>query len=471
MANKVIYRRPTVSSYLTGMSDNARGAPPAIYEGLVVDVILDHTHPEYSRRDGFNVGAIKVRLFDVNESLEDSQLPYADPLDVTLLQYPLIGELVMIHKIRGNYFYSSTVAIARRLQENAMIGLNKAMNNPTANTLTNAVLNRTEIFNSGNKFGEYFKPDSRVRQLKHFEGDVIIQGRMGNSIRFGSSQMDPSSKGLAPNVIIRAGQGKDIETEAVSIDTVFGLILEDINKDVSSIWLTADQTVPFEPATINAGSFVRSISNPPQAFDKAQVIINSDRVVLNSKSSHIMMFSNEGIHLNSFKETTIDTDNNIILTANLDINFGASGNITSTTDKDYVINSGNDITLMAVGKASIVSEQIFIGTIDKDDEPLVGGASLAEWLDELLAALLPASGIVAITSTGPAKIHPLIKQKLEEVREKLNDKKDAIFNSKNNFVSLENEKSEIVLNEFEEGEPTESINNEWNLSESYYKVK
>lgn len=272
---------------------------------------------------------------------------------------------------------------------------------------------------------------------------------------------------MAPNVIIRAGQGKDVEKEAVSIDTVFGLVLEDINKDASSIWLTADQAVPFEPATINAGSFVRSITNPPQVFDKAQVIINSDRVVLNSKASHIMMFSNEGIHLNSFKETTIDTDNNIALTANLDINLNANGNITNTADKNYFINSGEDITLMALKKTSIIANQIFIGSADQTTEPMVGGKTLSAWLSDLITTLRNA---IINTQTGPGKFNPQVLNQLKQLQDKLGNNTNSVFNSKNNFVSLVNQKPQVVLNEFESGTQSEVIENKWNLSDSYYKV-
>jgi hypothetical protein len=535
------------------MSDNARGVLPATYEGLVVDVILDHTHPQYSRVDGYNVGAIKVRIFDVNESLEDSQLPYADPIDTTILQYPLIGELVVIHKIRGNFFYGSKVAIARRIQENGMIGLNNAMNNPAGNTLSAAATNQVEISNNGHKFGEYFRPDSRVRQLKHFEGDTIFQGRMGNTIRFGSSQMDPSSEGLAPNIIIRAGQGKNIETESVSIDTVFGLVTEDINKDASSIWITSNQIVPFEPATIDAFSFFRSINEAPQTFDKAQIIINSDRVVLNSKANDIMLFSNKEIYLNSKSYVSIDTDRNILLTANISIINRAVGKIENTAGLNYTVNSAGTANINAHTAISLLSNKIYIGSAPRpldivtfgtsladvvtnldslslndipdligigldgynltakeantEAEPIVCGVRLAEWLDEILQVLIT-SPILGIASSGPVKLHPSVVLKLKTAQNKLYEGnarpsrfnlsktegrinsafKDAIFNSRDNYVAYENSRPALSLIQPNVGlqladyvipvstdiekdtSQSGDKNNEWNLSDFYYKV-
>lgn len=541
MSDRVIYRRPSANTYLTGTSDNARGVLPAIYEGLVVDVILDHTHPEYSKVDGSNVGAIKVRIFDVNNTVDDSQLPYADPLDNSILQYPLIGELVMIHKIRGNYFYSSKVAIARRLQENGMLGLNKVLNNPSANQLSTAATTQVEISNEGHQFGEYFKPDSRVRSLKHFEGDTVLQGRMGNSIRFGSSRMDPSSDSLAPNVIIRAGQGKNIENEASSITTVFGLVLEDVNKDASSIWMTSDQVVPFEPATLKGTkSFIRSMNFPPQKYDKSQIIINSDRVVLNSKVKDIMLFSKSEIYLNGRGQVSIDTDKSITLTANLSINNKALVKIDNVAGLTYTINALGTVNVNADAAISMLSKKIYIGsaprpvdtialgaslidilsspsnlditditsaaleaynttavTANTESEPMVCGVRLGEWLDELLDALAPTSGIIGLSSTGPVTIHPSVLQALLAVKTKLTSTprfnlakssklnsafRNATFNSRDNFVAFENERpaltvaraqSIVQLGDFvntnanvdESQEP-----NDWNTSNSTYRI-
>jgi len=494
-SDTIIYRRPTADLLATtGNVDAARSDQSVIYEALVVDVILDHTHPEYSHRDGYNVGTIKVRIFNVNQTLDDSLLPWADPVDLTFHEMPLIGELVTLYKIRGNFFYSKKIPLARRQQENGMLNLNAALNNRGSNTLANAVANQSELSPDTHKFGEYFKPDNRIRQLKHFEGDILFQGRMGQSIRFGSSQMDPSSEGMAPNIVLRTGQGKDLEKTDISIDTVFGVLLEDVNKDASSIWMTADQVVPFEPTTLRAGSFVRSVANPPQKFDKAQVIINSDRVVLNSKKTHIMMFANEGIHLNSFKDTTIDTDNNIILTANIDIRQNASRNIENIADHDFTVHAGNEILTLAIGKTSMLSDKIYVGSVDNDKEPMVGGTSLSKFLARFILALTatkmgtpPASFLSTvntmthvITPTGPGRLAPAVVSALSALYKDLvptnsGQKKPAafagaIFNSEDNFVMLANEIPKMEKNEFEPGEQIKTENNKWILTEPYYRV-
>lgn len=473
--DRITYRSYTTGFLATtGNTESARTINEPIYEGLVVDVILDHTHPEYSP-DGYNVGTIKIRIFNVSHTLDDEKLHWADPIDSTIQEIPLIGELVVIHKVRGNFFYTKKVPVARRLQENGMLKLNENLNKRLSNSVSNAAQSNQEITIQSHKFGEYFKPDSRVRQLKHFEGDVIIQGRMGNSIRFGSSAIDPGSEGMAPNIIIRAGQAKNVENDAVTRrKKVFGLILEDVNNDASSIWVTSDQTVPFRPSTIDAGSFVRSISSPPQRFDKAQIILNSERLLLNAKDTHIMLFANQGIHLNSFKDTTIDTDSSFLVTANVDIINRVSRTITNIADSNYIINAGKDIFSLSLDKTSFLANKIYLGSQQNEEQPLVCGTLLAEFLREFIDAHLqpdtPESINFHVSGPVPSKLNPKVKAALLQLKGKLKGMSDAVFNSKDNFVMLDNEPVQMELNAFESGKAAEIEKNTWILTEPYYKV-
>lgn len=500
---KYVYRgKPDGFLATTGNTESTRPLTTPFYEALVVDVVLDQFHPNYSP-DGYNVGTIKVRLLSVDNSRDDDLLDWADPLETTIQEMPLIGELVLVQKVLGNFFYLRKVNLTRILQEHGMLNLNNQLNNRPTQLKSQITSQTQEIDVNTHKFGQYFKPDSRIRQLKHFEGDVIFQGRMGHSIRFGSSQIDPSSKGMAPNLILRTGQAKDIETSNSSVDGIYGLILEDINKDASSIWMTSDQVVPFEPTTISAGSFSRSVKNPPQKYDGAQIILNSDRLLLNAKTTHIMLFANQEIHLNSFKDTSIDTDSSISLTANIDIIQMASRNIDNIADVDFTVTSGRDITLISKTKSSVLSQKIFLGSIKNDEEPMVGGASLSKWLARLILVFMgnppqilpwttqkgtsvppPAPSIAAtqhvITPVGPGVLSPNIVKGLTQLYNELLKNNSgqqssanfagAPFNSQDNFLTLANEDVKVELNEFKQGSQTISENNKWLLTDPYYKV-
>lgn len=478
--------------------DSGRAISEPFYEALVEDVIVDQFHPEYSDIDGFNVGDVKIRIFSVDNSKDSELLDWASPIDLTIQQYPLKGELVIVYKILGKFYYTIKVNLTRRLQESAMLNLSNDLNNRYSNLTSglNRVGNR-EIKKSPHQFGDYFKADSRVRQLKHFEGDLILQGRMGHSIRFGSAFLDPSADSLAPNLILRTGQGRDLEKIDSNIDGLYGLIVEDINKDASSIWMTSDQIVPLEPATINAGSFTRSINNFPQKFGNAQIILNSDRLIFNSKQNQIFLFSNSGIHLNSFDDTTIDTDNEIILTANLDIILKSSANIENTTDLDFKINAGSDLISIVKEKTSFISDKIHIGSVENTSEPISGGTSLSIFLARLIMTLmniptnirsqtqansrisLPrtitpgiATNTHVITPVGPGLLSPQIVQGLTRLYNELSTGtfKNAPFNSEDNFVMLQNELPELELNQFETGKSSQSTKPEWSYTETYYNI-
>lgn len=489
--------KPSDLLTLGSQLDSGRAISEPFYEALVEDVIVDQFHPEYSE-DGYNVGDAKIRIFSVDNSRDSDGLDWATPQDLSIQQYPLRGEVVIVRRIFGKFYYSNKVNLTRSLQESAMLNLSNDLNN-RYNNLNKGILKNVnnEMSVQDHQFGDYFKPDSRVRQLKHFEGDLIVQGRMGHSIRFGSAIMDTSTDSLAPNLILRTGQGKNLENDESSTSTFYGLIIEDINKDASSIWMTSDQVINLQPATLRAGSYIRSINSYPSVFDNAQIAINSDRLILNSKKNQIFLFSNDGIHLNSFNDTTIDTDNEIILTANLDIVLKSGNNIEHTADLDFKINAGSDYISIVKEKTSFISDKMHLGSADNTDEPLVGGTSLSIFLARFIMTLMgiPANiqaqtqansrigipstispGIATtshvITPVGPGLLSPEIVSGLTKLYNELaaDTFRKAPFNSEDNYVMLQNEIPEIVLNEFKEGSTTETETQEWVYSENYYNV-
>ena len=510
--DRYVYRRkPEGLLSTTDTAASARPITSEFYEAIVVDVILDHHHPQYAKKDGYNVGAIKIRIFSVHNGRSDDLLDWADPIESSILEMPLIGELVILHKILGIFYYTRKVFLAHRIQENGMLQLNNALNSRTEKLKSKIATTKQELTSDKYKFGEYFKPDSRVRPLKHFEGDLLIQGRMGQSIRFGSSQMELSSPGMAPNIILRTGQGKDIEKTDATKDSVFGLILEDINKDASSIWMTADQNVPLEPITINAGSFNRSIQAPPQKYGGAQILMNSDSIVLDAKKTHILLYSNEEIYLNSFKNTAIDTDSSIILTANLDIELKTGRRVDIQADSDVTIISGNDVSMVGGGTMSLLAKKIYLGSSANDVEPMVGGTSLSMWLARLIQALMgvgitppqlpyqltgspipttvvpplvpgPAAIVHGLMGSMPVQLSQVVIAGLTALYAELippnagSIKKlpysGAPFNSSDVFVNMGNENSTLLIekNEFKKGEQIKTENNKWKLSDDYYKV-
>jgi hypothetical protein len=275
--------------------------------------------------------------------------------------------------------------------------------------------------------------------------------------------------------------------------------------------MTADQNVPFEPITINAGSFNRSMQGPPQKYGGAQIILNSDSITLNSKNTHISLYSNEEIYLNSFKNTAIDTDNSIILTANLDIELKSSRRIDILADSDVTIISGNDISMVAAGTMSLLSKKLYLGSSTNDAEPLVGGTSLSIWLARLIQALMglgitppqlpyqstgspipttvvpplvpgPTAVVHGIVMGMPVQLSPVVIAGLTALYAELlspnagSIKKlpysGAPFNSSDVFMNMGNEDTAAFIekNEFKSGEQIKTENSQWKFTDDYYKV-
>jgi len=174
--------------------------------------------------------------------------------------------------------------------------------------LFNISANSTETFSLGN----YFKSNSKIHSLLQREGDITFEGRFGNSIRFGADE-----NADLPNIKIRAGQN----SESYKLDSSLTPIEEDINEDKSSIWLTTNEVIDFKRACTKTDGFEGS---EPNTFDSNQIIVNSDRVILNSKANEILLYSNTNIGLSANKNIIINSKKTVVNSK--EINLGLNAN-------------------------------------------------------------------------------------------------------------------------------------------------
>ena len=171
--------------------------------------------------------------------------------------------------------------------------------------------------------GDDFQEKLEVRNLQPYAGDLIYQGRWGQSFRFGSTLQgaqipNPWSKSGEdgdPITIIKNGQHEDDNEPWVPQ-------IEDVNTDLSSIYLTSTQEIPIEVASKNYKSYDSSPEAPPK-FTGEQVIINSGRLLFNSKNDNILLSSSDTINLNSVNSFNVDTPKTII--ASKEIYLGDKG--------------------------------------------------------------------------------------------------------------------------------------------------
>lgn len=413
-------------------------------DGLVEDVIVNEDHPQYSAANGTNIGMVRVRLIPEDRGVQSEQLNWAMPLETSIRQYPLKNELVMVFYSLGRLFYTKRINVNNKITENSWPGLAQSFS-PTINEVnrvenlklaseggpTYTPWNREQAFTLGNEFAE--NPSAKMARAN--EGDTIIQGRFGHIIRMGSSLFsNPITTRPEPNLLITVGQEYD-RVVSTQKESPFALVSEDINLDKNCIWIVTDEEVKLEPATINSISHLRSAeSSDANKYTGAQIFINSDRVILNSKLNEISLFSKKEINLSAVESITVDSAKAVMITAVNDVTITTQEDILFT-GKTVSIIAPDDISISTNKNFVISAKEIFIGSDGDRTQPIVLGVELAKWLREMLTILIDDPAPV-LTSTGPAKFNPALLIQLQMLNQKLGfPEKRAVFNSTSIFTS------------------------------------
>lgn len=429
-------------------------------DAIVEDVILNETHPDYSP-DGSNVGLIQVRFIPDDRGVSKENLNWASPLESSIREYPLKNELVIVFYSVGRLFYTRRLNVTNKITNNSWPALSSGLNTTVSTT------NRSEAAVIASRGGDTYSPQSNqqisqlgsefkdnplAQMVRPNEGDLIIYGRFGNLIRFGSSLISnpqTAPQEPQPNILMTVGQTKVLETSTGQNAGVFSLIYEDINENKSAFWMVADQEVEFEAATQRSATrqkaHLRSseITKTTPHYVGAQIFVNSDRVILNSKVNEISLFSKSEINLSAIKSVTVDTEKSVFLTANEDITVDASGDV-FISGVNIALSAKNNLSYKTSGNYSILGKKIFIGTSNNPSEPMVLGASLSVFLQRLIdifATQLPTATAVISTAPGvaPVQFTTLIAAlKLLKETQLGTTPQSAVFNSADNFTTKNN---------------------------------
>jgi hypothetical protein len=135
-----------------------------------------------------------------------------------------------------------------------------------------------------------------------FTGDIIHQGRFGNSIRFSSTKTNKTNAWSQTNLPVEYGNpiliiNNGIHDNPNNIESFIPSI-ENPNDDKSSIYLTTTQQLPINTPNVE----YNASSNPPilpNQFTKPQILINSDRIVLSAKKDSVLIQGSNNINLSS----------------------------------------------------------------------------------------------------------------------------------------------------------------------------
>lgn len=257
-----------------------------VAEVLEYDYTYQYNEPGTSVSNTDKLFALKVRSCS---KYFDNKVYLARPADMNIKRIPLVGEFVLICKTfneqstsnrwRKGWYYITTIDLQSAVNENRLPGISDG-------------LTQEQIDSS--KPGKTFSGKS-ISPLQPYEGDSLIEGRWGNSIRFGSSISTyptdyyyksatwSSNQPGDPIIILSNGRNNKTKKE---------FVVEDLEQDASSLYLTSTQQ-------LNTLALSKELTIHNDLFIGSQFVGIADRVILRAKTDIAVIDSQEGIVLNT----------------------------------------------------------------------------------------------------------------------------------------------------------------------------
>jgi hypothetical protein len=292
----------------------------------VIEVFLVDTEPNY----------YTIRFKYLSRSgLSDLNTNTAIPLDAHIKTIPVPGEIVLIltaasalaggkNRDKVTTYYLSTVNIQSSINYNGIPTSSEITrpNNVSYQNSSRGVATSPNI-STPERATKTFKLLDGQNALQLFEGDVVVEGRSGNAIRLSSTINNTSRVTKQPTwtlgdpgdpILIISNTKKNTSTKDK------GFRIEDIKKDDSSIYLTSTQRLPLVLAgplgttNVKIGTFSTNLSGK-------QIVMSSDRIVLNAKEKEIALSSKNGISISSKGGIVLESSKDITLEATT-INLG-----------------------------------------------------------------------------------------------------------------------------------------------------
>jgi hypothetical protein len=217
----------------------------------------------------------------------------AFPVETSISVYPALRELVLLidtmnpssqesNTGRGTY-YTSNIPIFNTVQPNSVL------------------LSKNETL------GIDYPEISTAKSIQQFPGDTLFQGKQSSAIRFSTTKLANRKQ----NEWSEIGSSVDpiiILTNGFNYEKGKKKSIEKINKDLSSIYLTSTQKIPLQT---DKSDIVNNLTNPLKAseyFGHPQIIINSDRVTLNSKRDNVMIYAKTNVEISTKNIINLNAD-------------------------------------------------------------------------------------------------------------------------------------------------------------------
>ena len=403
-------------------------SPQSVYlqfiPGIVLDVCLNNQSPTYIEPRDIN-SIIAKKHFGENSQQKSMVRTRYYPLFRGMVDVPLKGDPVLLCEIGGVKYYLGPLNTLN--SPNFNVDTISASEPSNSNTNANKKSSNKAKFNIPRNYmiapiprlQKIFKPTLDDPKQKNrgeegsiqkidTHGDMLFEGRYGNSIRIGS-------RGAYPLMLISNGrnpQGGHLEnsydgslismTSAGSILKHFKqfVLASDSVEENQRLIAGGNDSEETEKFNYNYGE-----DDEGKPLLNNQILINSDKVTINARK------------------------NNLTLSSLVNLDIG----------------SGNNLTINTKNYTSIESSNIYLGKQAKqkrDDgeqpEPLVLGIKLKELLEEMVSIIetLKVTACIAGLS-GP--IDPITVQKITSMKNKLSSPE---FWSEYHFIEDNGQKTE-----------------------------
>ena len=289
-------RVQTTESMLRLMKE-VEDSPNEFYELEPLEVVAVHLDASKKyfpqKKDGGPdysfLGGVKGRFVNSELGVNLDALSDFKPLNPNFQTTPVVGEIVIGVKYLGQLFFTTQLNLFGNPNFNTQHGISVGKKKDTLSS-SDGIDDLPNSDDRGIETGHYFKKMDDARKLLPNEGDVIIEGRFGNSIRIGSDIRNENEE--SPNMIFSVGHTIEGDTKVP--------IEEKIDTDSSSVYLTSNQELNF---TIGAESQLI-----PAPYDGKQILLSSNRIILNTKEGGDILFSsNNNVGISAVKEVVIES--------------------------------------------------------------------------------------------------------------------------------------------------------------------
>lgn len=339
----------------------------------VTDIVLNEKHDKYSEVGEWNgIGTIFYQTIDLNTLQEG----FALPLNSNNKNFPLINEVVLIMSIPSRFDSDNKYFLNQEYYFNPTNIWNHPHHNAqpktaNINTLSDEQKDDYQINDSSqvrkiegeegtdielnytnfpNPSQDTFKEKSNIHPLLPFMGDILFEGRYGQSIRFGSTNIldknitkpsifnnySKTGKNGDPIILIRNGQPNSSSSEG------WVPIVENVKRDLSSIYLTSTQRI--ESCSLANENFNSFLIKPtsPSTYNSSQIILNSSRILLNANEDNVLISGRNAVGISAKKQVNLESTEDINVVSP-SINLGNIKGVQPTLKGDKTVELLSDI--------------------------------------------------------------------------------------------------------------------------------